>query len=269
MQSMPNFLFSLIKKSFFSFFLITPLILSGCASLSSEMPENWDVQRLYEEGVDSLKHDDYTFAIEYFEMMESRFPFEQLTQQAMLMNAFSYYKVNDPESAIATADRFIKLYPTHTEVDYAYYLRGLAHFHSRDSFMDDLFNIDPAQRDPESVQRSFHYFAELVNRHPNSQYVSDAKQRMQFLRNSLARNEVYVAQHYVERGAYISAVNRSKNVLERFNGTPAMGDALATMVQAYIHLKHFELAQDALQVLQLNYPEHPDIRKLKNRLANT
>lgn len=269
MQSMPNILFSLIKKPFFILLLAMPLVLSGCASLSSELPETWDVQRLYDEGVDSLKHDDHTFAIEYFEMMESRFPFEQLTQQAMLMNAFSYYKVNDPESAIATADRFIKLYPTHPEVDYAYYLRGLAHFHSRDSFMDDLFNIDPAQRDPESVQRSFHYFAELVNRYPNSQYVADAKQRMQFLRNSLARYEVHVARYYIERGAYISAVNRSKEVLERFNGTPAMGDALATMAQAYIHLKHFDLARDTFEVLQLNYPDHPDIRELKNKLANT
>ncbi len=244
------------------------ILISGCASLESDIPAKWDVQRLYLEGIDSLQNDDHTFAIEYFEIMESRFPFEILTQQAMLMNAFAYYKVNDPESAIATADRFIKLHPTHREVDYAYYLRGLAHFHSRDSFMDDLFNIDPAQRDPESVQRSFNYFAELVNRFPDSKYTADAKQRMQFLRNSLARHEVYVARHYIERGAYISAVNRSKSVLERFNGTSAMNDALATMAEAYINLKHYDLAQATLKVLLLNDPQHPDIKKIMDKLAN-
>ncbi len=265
---MPNSLLSLIKKSLFILIISVTMFLSGCASLKTDMPSSWSAERLYAEGVDSLQHDDYTFAIEHFEMMESRFPFKPLTQQAMLMNAFAYYKVNDPESAIATADRFIKLYPTHPEVDYAYYLRGLAHFHSRDSFMDDFFNIDPAKRDPESVRRSFHYFYELTTRFPTSRYVADARQRMQFLRNSLARSEIHIAQHYIERGAYIAAINHSKNVLERFNGTPSTGDALATMAEAYLLLKHIDLARDTLKVLQYNYPDHPAVRKLLDKIAN-
>lgn len=265
---MPNFLPCLTKKSLLLSFLLFSLLLTGCATVKDQSPEFWDAKRLYQEGVDSLKHEDYGFAIDYFERMESRFPFEPLTQQAMLMNAFAYYKSSDPESAIASADRFIKLYPTHPEVDYAYYLRGLAHFHSRDSFMDDIFDIDAAKRDPESVQRSFNYFAELVNRFPESQYVEDAKQRMQFLRNSLARHELHVAQHYIERGAYIAAVKRCQEILERFSGTPATGDALATLIEAYLHLEHFDLAGDTMKVLQLNYPEHPAIDKLSKKLSN-
>ncbi len=265
---MSNFLHSDIKKSFFTLFAILIIGLSGCASIESDLPEKWAVERLYNEGVDALQHEDYNFAIEYFEMMESRFPFEPLTQQAMMMNAFAYYKASDPESAIATADRFIKLYPTHPEVDYAYYVRGLAHFHSRDSFMDDLFDVDPAKRDPESVQRSFNYFAELVNRFPDSQYVDDARQRMQFLRNSLARYEVHVARYYLKRGAYIAAVNRSKEVLEKFNGTPATADALTAMIEAYLNLKHYDLAEDALSVLKHNYPKHPEITKFRQLLNN-
>jgi len=267
MQSMPNFLLSLTNKSFFIIFLACTLLFSGCATIESESPERWDVKRLYSEGVDSLKHEDYTFATEYFEMMESRFPFEPLTQQAMLMNAYAYYKSSDPESAIASLDRFIKLYPTHQEVDYAYYLRGLAHFHSRDSFMDDMFDIDAAKRDPESVERSFNYFAELLNRFPNSQYSADAKQRMQFLRNSLARHEIHVARHHMERGAFIAAVNRSTVIVERYNGTPASGDALAILAEAYLQLKHYDLAKDTIDILRLNYPTHPDIDQLSQRMT--
>lgn len=268
MQSMSNFLLSLINKLFFTTLFALSLLISGCASIETESPEKWDLKKLYSEGVDSLQHEDYTFAIEYFEMMESRFPFEPLTQQAMLMNAFAYYKSNDPESAISSLDRFIKLYPTHQEVDYAYYLRGLAHFHSRDSFMDDLFDIDAAKRDPESVERSFNYFAKLLERFPDSKYSEDAKQRMQFLRNSLARHEIHVARHHIERGAFIAAVNRCKEVLERYNGTPANGDALAILVEAYIQLRHIDLAQDAMTVLKHNYPEHPDIIKLTQQLPS-
>ncbi len=265
---MSDYLLFLIKKALLILMITAPLHLSGCATLEADMPSGWSSERLYEEGVDSLRHEDYTFAIEHFEMMESRFPFEALTQQAMLMSAFAYYKVNDPESAIAAANRFIKLYPTHADVDYAYYLRGLAHFHSRDSFMDDLFKVDPAKRDPESVQRSFYYFSELITRFPGSRYVADARQRMLFLRNSLARNEVYIARHYIERGAYIAAVNHSKEVLERFDGTPSTGDALAAMTEAYLLLKQIDLAQDALKVLQYNYPDHPAIAELLDKLAN-
>lgn len=240
-------------------------LLGACASMvdQNEFPDNWSAARLYQESRDALAHEDYPTAIQYLEKLETRFPFGAQTQQGMLMAAYAYYKNNDPESAIATAERFIKLYPTHPDADYAFYLRGLAHFHSRDSFMDDLFDVDPARRDPESVRRSFQYFAELLKRYPGSTYAKDARQRMVFLRNSLARHEVHVAQYYLERGAYVAAANRARHILERYQQTPAVAEALAVMIRAYHRLGLADLARDSLAVLQANHPKHPEIRKLE------
>lgn len=245
--------------------LLLVALLGGCASFidPQEFPDNWNAARLYQEGREALKHEDYATTIQYLEKLETRFPFGAQTQQGMLMAAFAYYKNNDPESAIATADRFIKLYPTHPDADYAYYIRGLAHFHSRDSFMDHLFDVDPAKRDPESVRRSFQYFAELIKRYPRSVYARDARQRMIFLSNSLARYEVHVAQYYMKRGAYLAAASRARYTLEHYPQTPAILDALLVMARAYHELGMTDLARDSLAVLRMNYPKHPQVRALR------
>lgn len=244
--------------------------LTACASMDeSEFPENWSAERLYKEGKQALDHEDFRSAIDLLEKLETRFPFGELTQQAMLMTAFAYYKNSDPQSSVATADRFIKLYPTHPDVDYAYYLRGLADFHTRDAFMDNLFSVDPSKRDPGSVMRSYQYFAELIKRFPNSKYAKDARQRMVFLSNSLARHELHVADYYMRRGAYAAAAQRAKYVLETYPSTPEIADALAMLIRAYHELGIDDLAQDSLRVLEKNYPQHRDIKALRKLATNT
>ena len=241
------------------FIFLLPILSAGCASLQNELEKEkrWEAHQFYQEGRKALLAQDYLTAIEYFEKLETRFPFGQYAQQAQLAAAFAYYKNSNPDSAIATADRFIKLYPTHSDVDYAYYTRGLAHFYSRDNFLDGVFNIDPARRDAESVQRSYQYFAELVRRFPGSKYVEDARQRMIFLRENMARNELYVAGYAMKRGAYLSAARRAGYVVEHYSQTPAIPEALAIMVKSYLKLDIHDLAQDALQILEHNYPQYP------------
>ena len=124
-----------------------------------------------------------------------------------------------------------------------------------DTFMDRILPRDPAERDAGAARQAFLDFAELVKRFPESRYAKDAGLRMVFLRNNLAQYEMHVADYYMRRGAYVAAANRAKQVIESYQGTPAVPEALVIMVQAYRKLGLDDLAADAERVLKLNYPE--------------
>jgi outer membrane protein assembly factor BamD len=144
-------------------------------------------------------------------------------------------------------------------VDYAYYLRGLINFDRNPGFVNSLVRGDEALRDQSTSKQSFLDFGDLLKRYPNSQYATDARQRMLYLRNNLATYELSVAQYYLRRGANVGAVNRAKFVVETYQETPMAADALAVMVQGYEALGEEQLAQDALLVLRANAPDHPYI----------
>ena len=238
----------------FSALLLTTFLLGGCATTDLD-PSKWPAERFYNEAKEALSDGDYETAIKRFEDLEIHHPFSNYTQQAQLEVAYAYYKYDEPDSAIAAADRYIKLYPRADNVDYAYYLRGLVDFERGLASLDLALGLDVTKREPKSAKSAFTYFEELIKRFPNSQYVEDAKLRMIDLRNRLATYELYVADYYMRRGAYLSAVNRCKEVLENYPQTPAIPDALVIMVQAYRQLGINDLAEDALKVLQLNYPD--------------
>lgn len=240
-------------KSLTSLLLIT-LLLSGCATTNLD-PSKWAAERFYNEGTVALTDNDFETAIKRFEDLEIHHPFSPYTQQAQLEVAYAYYKYDEPDSAIAAADRYIKLYPRADNVDYAYYLRGLVSFERGLASLDLALGLDATKREAKSAKNAFRYFEELIKRYPSSQYAEDAKQRMIDLRNRLASYEIHVADYYMRRGAYLSAVNRCKSVLEFYPQTPAIPDALVIMIQGYRKLGINDLADDALQVLQLNYPD--------------
>ena len=233
----------------------------GCATSSEDPTEGMTVAQIYEEASGNLKSGDYENAILLYERLESRFPYGKYAERAQMEIAYAYYKDSEPESAIVAADRFIKLHPNHKNVDYMYYLRGLASYDLSESFMDSLFNVDPSQHDPKSARRAFEYFAELIKKYPKSKYSKDALQRMTLIRNNLAQYEVHVANYYMRRGAYLAAANRGKYVVENYQRTPAVADALAIMVAAYGKLGMNDLAGDTKRVLELNHPEHKSLTK--------
>ena len=142
-----------------------------------------------------------------------------------------------------------------------YYLRGLARFNQGYGFFEHKFSLDITQRDPRTKREAFQYFSELVTKFPDSKYVPDARQRMIYLRNELAEHEIHVADYYMKRGAYVAAVNRAKYIIEVLPETPAVADALAVLADAYRELGIDDLAADALRVLELNYPDHPALKK--------
>lgn len=232
--------------------------LSGCSIFGAptELDETkgWQPARIYAEAEEKMKSRDYDKAIKYFQILESRYPHGNYATQAQLETAYAQYKKNDPISCIATADRFIKLHPNHPNVDYAYYIKGLATFNER-GIMEKLTKQEIDDRDPKTLRQSFLSLKELVTRYPNSRYVKDATLRMTYLANTLASHELHVARYYMKRQAYVAAINRCKYVLENFSETPAIEEALVITISAYDLLGMDDLKQDTYRILQKNFPE--------------
>ncbi len=242
------------------------IMLQGCSGVNPEtLPDDTTAAEIYKEAKTNLDNTNYEDAIKLYEQIESRYPYGKYAQRAQLEIAYAYYKDNEPETAILSADRFIKLHPNHPNVDYLYYLKGLAAFDVNSSFFSKLFDQDEAERDPKAARQAFQYFAELVRRFPKSKYRIDAIKRMKLLRDNLARYEIYVAKYYLKRNAYLAAVNRAKYVIQHYPKTKSIPDALGLMVVGYRKLGLKKLAKDALRVLQLNYPNHPaTLQAMKN-----
>lgn len=215
----------------------------------------WSAQRIYSEARDSMSEGGYERAIEMFERLEARYPYGRFAQQAQLEVAYAHHKTNEPALAIAAADRFIRLHPSHPHVDYAYYLKGLVTFNEDLGLLGGLSNQDLSERDPKGARESFDTFRELVTRFPDSRYAADAEQRMQYLVNSLAGHEVHVARYYFRRGAYVAAINRAKATLSNYPGTPATEEALFLLMRSYDELGMTDLRDDADRVLRLNFPD--------------
>src|SRR6185295_10966028 len=170
--------------------------LAGCSSSGDnkyDETRDWSAERLYKKAKEELVGGNYKKAIGYYEKLESRYPYGRYAQQAQLELGYAYYKDKEPASALAAADRFIKLHPDNPSVDYAYYLKGLVNFNEDLGMFGGLANQDLSERDPKAARESFEAFRELVTRFPNSRYAPDAYARMRYLVNSMANNEVQVA----------------------------------------------------------------------------
>ncbi|KAF0190916.1 MAG: competence protein ComL [Gammaproteobacteria bacterium] len=245
--------------------LIVLIVLMTACSSTKEKDETRSAEEFYTSGKKALDIGDYETAIKEFESLEARYPFGNYSQQAQLDIAYAYYRNDDPDEAVAAADRFIKLYPRHKHVDYLYYLRGLARFNQGYGYFEYKFSLDISKRDPRTTREAFQYFSELITRFPDSQYAVDARQRMIALRNQLAVYEMHVADYYMRRGAYVAAAKRAKYVVEELPQTPATADALALMASAYRQLGIDDLADDALRVLERNNEEHPALTGAESR----
>lgn len=219
-------------------------------------PESTE-KTLYDAAQRQLKGAQWEAAVGTLQALEEHFPFGNYAEQAQLELIYAYYKNYDTEAAIASADRFIRLHPQHRQVDYSYYMKGLATFSEGRGALESFLPTDNTQRDPGLARESFSHFAQLLARYPNSIYAPDARKRMIYLRNVLARYEIHVANYYFKRGAIVAAATRGRYVVENFQKTPAVPDGLAVMVQAYKLLGKDDLAEESLTVLRDNFPTHP------------
>jgi outer membrane protein assembly factor BamD len=234
---------------------LTGMAVSGCSFFSGkeyDQTESWSASKLYAEAASEMDSGSYRKAIELYEKLEARYPFGRYAMQAQLDLAYAYYRAEEPEGAIAAADRFIKLYPQNPFVDYAYYFKGIVNYNRSVGYLDRYVPTDASQRDPGAALDAFTDFSELVKRFPDSKYTADARQRMIYLRNNLALGEVNVARYYMKRGAYVAAANRANYVIEHYQRTSAVKQALEVLVAAYKALGEEKLAGDAQRVLDVN-----------------
>lgn len=235
------------------------LAVSGCGKFfaKDDPLETLAVEGMYEEGKAALTKANYGRAGRYYTRLIARFPYGPYTEQAQLELAYSQFKGGKPEDASSTINRFIRTYPAHPHIAYAYYLKALIGFERDNSALDRLAGIDSTLRDQSTLQQSFNDFAELIRRYPNTAYAADGRQRMIHLRNQMARSEISVGKYYLRRGAYVAAAARGKHVLELYPQSGLQGDALALMAESYQQLGQETLASDARRVLELNDPAHP------------
>ena len=240
--------------------LIATLVLTAaCSSNKPEVDENLSETELYQQAQDDLNSNSYNNAIAKLKALESRYPFGRYAEQAQLELIYAYYKNVEPEAAKSAAERFIRLHPQHANVDYAYYLKGLASFDQDRGLIARFLPLDLTKRDPGAARDSYNEFAQLTSRFPNSRYAPDAKARMIYLRNLLAAYEIHAGRYYLTRQAYVAAANRGRYVVENLQETPSVGDGLALMVEAYQRLDLDDLAATSLETLKLNYPDHPTL----------
>ena len=230
--------------------------LASCGMLADKTDETkgWSAQKLYAEARAQLDEKSYEKAISYYQKLEARYPYGRFAQQAQIEVAYAHYKDNDPAGTITAADRFIKMHPNHPNVDYLYYLKGLANFNEDLGILGLVSGQDMSERDPKAARDAFDAFKDLVARYPNSKYAPDSVQRMNYLVNALASHEVHVARYYMKRGAYVAAANRTQYALKTYPQAPANEEGLLIMVKAYDALGMTDLRNDAERVMNKNFP---------------
>jgi outer membrane protein assembly factor BamD len=229
---------------------------AGCSWLpeTKEETTGWSAEKIYSEAHGALVTGNYTRAAKLFDTLEGRFPYGRYAQQAILEGAYANYRQGETTPALASCDRFIRTYPNHPNVDYAYYLKGLINFRDDQGLLGYIAETDLSTRDPKMTKEAFGAFRELSTRFPDSRYAADSIERMRYLNNALAGYEVHVATYYYNRGSYVAAANRAQAALTNYPKTPANEDALILLVRSYDRLGMTQLRDDTTRILKQTFP---------------
>ena len=239
--------------------LIT-LLAAGCGGNQEEYDVTSSIRNAYTDAQHAVEASNYRKAIGIFEALQARFPFSEFATQIQLELAYCYYKDGHEEQAIDAADTFLRENPTHDRVDYATYIKGLAYFEHGQGFLERLFRKDINSRPPVDGELAFSAFSRLVERYPASEYAVDAQQHMIYLKNRLAAYENAVARFYLEREAYVAALNRAKTAIEVYHGADSGAETLQIMIEAYEGLGMTALANDTRRILEKNFSDNPVVQ---------
>ena len=248
--------------------LALAIALGGCGLFTDkvESRKDWTAAEYYKAAKEEFDNGNWEASIKLYEQLESKFPFGRFAQQAQLEVAYAYYKQAETAQALSALDKFIKLHPNHANLDYALYLKALVNFKEDLGPLARVVKQDLADRDPKAARESFEGFKELVNRFPDSRYAPDARERMAYLVEALARHEINVARYYLSRGAHLAAANRAQDAIKRFPTSPIQKDALDIIIESYDRMGMNELRDDARKVLAKNFPADRMARDGQNRL---
>ena len=230
------------------------MALFACAGNEEVRTEVQNITEAYEMAQESVARGNYRRGIQIFEAIQARYPFSDLARQIQLELMYAYYKADQREQAVETADTFMRENPIHPRVDYALYIKALAYYEDAPGILERLFKKDVSMRPPKDLELAYSNLRRLVERFPASQYSPDAEQRMIAIKNRLADYENHVADYYLRRGAYVAALNRAKDALEAYNGAVGNARSLQIMAAAYDELGMADLAADTRRVLAANFP---------------
>ncbi len=248
--------------------LLLGLCLVGCASKQSTPADSFhgrSAKTIFVGGEQALAKRHYEKAIRHFEALDALYPFSEYQEQSQLHLIYAYYKHSDYTEAALAAVRFSRLYPRSPAADYAYYMKGLANFNQDRGVFQRYIETDLAKRDMGTSKRAYSDFAGLLHRFPDSPYAPDARERMIYLRNLMARRELLIAEFYYDRSAYLAAINRCYYILKHYQHAPVVIPALGLMVEAYTQLNMPAMAKQSLTILAYNYPESQTYQALANK----
>ena len=233
-------------------------VLGACSSAGKDIEDTRSAPEIYADAKKSLDKKNYLTAVEKYRNLEAKYPYGRYAEQAQLDTIYAHYRADDKALAVSAAERFIKLHPTHPSVVYAYYIRALANYHEDKSWFGKLSaRGDLSDRDASLTKKALDAFKDVYTLFPDSPYAAESRQRVQYLHHSLSRHELVVAAYYLSRYAYVAVVRRAKTIIENYNDTPAVEEALALLVYSYTAMQLPELSQDARRVLETNFPESP------------
>ena len=237
---------------------VIALALTGCSSSEPELEKVPDksAQALFVDARTALDSGLYQKAIQILGAIDSRFPFGPISHQVQLDLIYAYYKSGDAAQGIALADRFLRLNPNNSNVDYVYYMRALINISTEENLFQDMAGIDRSDRDPTASRSAFEDFKRIVTDYPESKYAADARKRMISIKSRLAKYELAVAEFYYKREAYASAANRGRYIVEYFSPSPEVEQALEMMIKCYDKLELADLKTNTMQVLAANYPNN-------------
>lgn len=242
------------------------ILLSGCARYSLSSPgaqvSKMTEEKLFVDGERALANGDNHMAVRYLEALDNQYPFGKYAEQAQLDLIYAYYKKGETAATVAAATRYIHLYPRSKNVDYAYYMKGVADFEQDRGAIMKYLPIDSSLRDPGTARNAFNDFSILIRRFPKSKYVADARQRMIYLTNLFAQTELNVAKYYFDRKAYVAAANRASFLLENYSQAQQSEAALVVLVKSKRKLGLQKSADEALAVLAATYPNSHELEKL-------
>ena len=224
--------------------ILTVLILAGCASKPETEEEREPAEViLYQLAKDRINAKNYSGAVESLSRIERFYPFGVYAEQARADLIYAFYMSGDYDQAYAASEKFIRLYPRNTNIDYAYFMKGMTGYYQDEGLLNDIFALDLSKRDTSPAMQSYADLTEFIIRYPESEYIDAARERLIFLRNLIASSELDGAEYYMKRGAYLAAVNRANYVLKNIPNSTERERALRILKEAYKQLGYDEYAE--------------------------
>ena len=227
------------------------MILMSCASTEQDEAEPAEVI-LYRMAQDRMNAQNFMGAVESLARIERFYPFGVYAEQARADLIYAHYMTGDYDQAYAASEKFIRLYPRNTNIDYAYFMKGMTGYYADDGLLGNIFSLSLAKRDTSGAMQSYADLTEFLIRYPESEYIDSARERLIFLRNLIASSELDGAEYYMKRGAYLAALKRANYVLKNIPNSTETERALDIMKRSFIELGYEEYAEKISSVEVIN-----------------